>query len=384
MLTAPANLGVYIHVPFCRRKCPYCDFAITVSSRPPVAEYHEMVRRELGSRAHEAEARTLRSVYFGGGTPSMSSVSDLAETLRQVRSVLGGSPEEVTLEVNPEDGAQLDYKGLLSAGFTRLSFGAQSFDPDVLRLLGRAHTPAQVRDCVRESAEAGFEALSIDLIHGVPGQAEGRLERDLQEIVTLEELDHVSIYELTVEPKTSFARRRSRGELPELSERHLADELALITSRLKAAGIERYEVSSYARPGAEAVHNSGYWAGVEYLGLGVGAHSLRVEHGVAARRVNGRSTRRYLEAPLANSETVTLSTREYLTERMLVGLRTTRGVDLSELGEWAAAELDLLEPLFQAWIESGLVTQAARGLVPTDLGLLVADTLAADVVDVLL
>lgn len=378
------QVGIYLHVPFCRRKCPYCDFAVTVSSRPPIDDYHAAMRREMDERAAEAAGRELRSIYFGGGTPSLSSTETLLETLAHVRSLFEGTPTEVTLEVNPEDGRSLDYGALRRGGVTRLSFGAQSFDPHVLSLLGRAHTADQIRECVRTSAEAGFESLSIDLIHGVPGQTADRLTEDLREIAELPELDHVSIYELTIEPKTSFASRRRRGELHELGEDALANELRVITDTLTGVGFQRYEVSSYARPGGEAVHNSAYWAGTEYLGIGVGAHSFAIQEGRAERRANGRSTRRYLQNHGDGAETSVLTHREHLAERLLVGLRTTIGVDLADLRSWARAELDLLRPLFVRWENRGLVTIDGQRVCPTEQGLLVADSLAADMVDVLL
>ena len=374
---------MYVHVPFCARRCPYCDFTVVVSSKPPVDAYHAALGREIDARRASLDGRRLRSVYFGGGTPSVSGTKALTETLATILSCADGSPEEVTLEVNPEDRARLDFDRLRAAGFDRVSLGAQSFDRSTLALLGRQHVGRDIDGAVEAARRAGFEAISVDLIHGVPDQPVARLQHDLERIVSLG-IDHVSVYELTIEAKTSFDRRRRRGEMTPLSEHELMEETAQIELALRTIGVERYEVSSYARPGREAVHNSGYWRGFEYLGVGVGAHSLCLVDGVAERRHNTASIRSYLTDPHAGAMTDRLSSAEFLSELLLTGMRTTEGVDVSALKARFLQHASTLDGLALNWQAAGWATFERGRARPTSKGLSLADSIASDAIEALL
>ena len=378
---APA-VGVYVHVPFCARRCPYCDFSVVIASQPPIDAYHDALEAEFRGRATELDGRPLRTVYFGGGTPSRSGAAALIRTLDVLLTDSDRSPEEVTLEVNPEDSADLDFAALKAAGFDRVSLGAQSFDCQTLELLGRQHRGLDVTNAVDAARAAGFTALSIDLIHGVPEQPEKRLASDLSRIVDLG-IDHVSVYELTFEPGTSFDRRRVRGEMGPLEEDRLADETAQIEEALGAAGILRYEVSNYARPGAEAIHNSAYWRGDEYLGIGIGAHSLRVSSRGAIRRQNTRAIRKYIADPMAGATLETLADHEFLSELILTGTRTVAGVDLAALFRTFPAHATTLSDLVKRWAEAGLIGRDGDRVFPTTRGLALADSIAGDAIEAL-
>jgi oxygen-independent coproporphyrinogen-3 oxidase len=230
---------------------------------------------------------------------------------------------------------------------------------------------------------AGFRNVSIDLIHGLPHDAPDRLKRDLEAIASLAP-EHVSVYELTIEPKTRFARLRAQDLLPTVDEERLVSETERIESSLEAIGIRRYEVSNYARAGAEAVHNAAYWRGDEYLGLGVGAHSFSWDAGRGIRRENTRSIRRYLADPAEAADRVeTLEETELLAELILVGMRTSRGIDLVGLARMFPKAVGRLPPLVDEWVKRGLATADGTWVKPTSRGLLVADNFASDAIDVL-
>jgi oxygen-independent coproporphyrinogen-3 oxidase len=268
-------LGVYIHVPWCRRRCPYCDFDIHVRRTIPHRRYADAVARELARRAPLYAERELVSIYFGGGTPSLWEPDCVAAVVRAIRAALPSRiAPEVTLEANPDDLPRERLDAYREAGANRLSIGVQSFAPSQLVVLGRTHDAAQARRAVADARAAGYARLSLDLMYALPGQDPAALERDLDELCALAP-DHVSIYQLTVEERTPFGASARRGSL-RLPEPALQADLAdAVDARLRAAGYAHYEVSSYARPGARAVHNALYWSGGEWVGLGCAAHSFR-------------------------------------------------------------------------------------------------------------
>jgi oxygen-independent coproporphyrinogen-3 oxidase len=295
-----ASVGVYAHVPFCERVCPYCDFAV-VAARPLTLEaeqrYLAALLRELATRRAAFEGRELASLYLGGGTPSLLRPESVAELVAAVRGAFaGGARAEITLEVNPSTLERGRLPGFRAAGVTRLSVGVQSFDDTVLRRLGRAHRADEARATLAACRASGFDAISLDLIFAAPGQALAGFERDLDEAIALEP-EHVSTYELTIEAGTPFAKAAARGRLARPDEELVLAMQASAESRLRAAGLRRYEISNYARPGFEAVHNRRYWERRPVLGLGVGAFSTdppgaRTPFGV--RRTNRRELSAYL------------------------------------------------------------------------------------------
>ncbi|TVR02545.1 MAG: radical SAM family heme chaperone HemW [Deltaproteobacteria bacterium] len=377
-----ASFGMYVHVPFCARHCPYCDFTVAVVSRVPHEAYGGAVVGEIERRGRAHAGQALRTLYLGGGTPSLWSVGQIGRVVGCVAR-LWGLPPEVTLEVNPEGVTRERLEAWRGLGVNRLSFGVQSFSAPVLRTLGRAHSPEGAFRAVALALEAGFPHVSVDLMHGVPGQGEAEVEADLRALAALEGVDHVSAYELTWEPRTSFEARRVRGMLS------VPEQDAVVTlERLQRAGLgelgfERYEVSSHARAGGRSRHNEGYWSGREVLAVGVGAHGLRVSGGMAVRRANTRSLRRYLEAwsrgELAEpSEEERLTAATHLGERLLTGVRTVSGVDGAALRRRFGEGVVELVPLFERWASRGWGRVFDGGFVPSSRALDHADTLGLD------
>jgi oxygen-independent coproporphyrinogen III oxidase len=335
------ELGVYVHFPFCRARCPYCDFKVDVVRAIPSRAYLEAVRAELRARVWGGDdgTRRLRSVYFGGGTPSLWEPEALAGVIEAASRAFAVAPAavpglEITVEANPRELTRERAAGLREAGVNRLSLGLQSFDDATLRQLGRDHDAAAGRRALDVALEGGFERLSFDLIAAVPGRELGDWRRELASAEPFLGAGHVSVYELTVHEGTPFGRLRKQGRLPPVAEDLAVAVLAETEGFLGAHGLLHYEVSSYARPGHEAVHNGLYWGGAEYLGLGVAAHSMRVAATGVARRENVRETARYLEEPLSppNGEEW-LDAETHLRERVFLGLRTTVGVALPALAE---------------------------------------------------
>ncbi len=281
--------------------CPYCDFAV-VAARPLAADserrYVAALRRELDARRAAFAGRQLASLYLGGGTPSLLQPGSVAELVRAVRAAFAGDARvETTLEVNPSTLERERLRGFRAAGVTRLSVGIQSFDDTVLRRLGRAHRADEARLTLAACRATGFDAISLDLIFAAPGQTLAGFERDLEQALGFAP-EHVSTYELTIEAGTPFATAAARGRLARPDEELVLAMQASAEARLRAAGLRRYELSNYARPGFEAVHNRRYWERRPVLGLGVGACSHdppAVAAPFGVRRANRRDLAGYLE-----------------------------------------------------------------------------------------
>jgi putative oxygen-independent coproporphyrinogen III oxidase len=381
---SPSDVGVYVHVPFCERVCPYCDFAVVARRRLDPGEeerYLGALLAELERRAGDFAGRELATIYLGGGTPSLLAPESVARVVAAVRAAFpGAAPREVTLEVNPSRVERARLPAFRDAGVTRVSVGAQSFDDETLKRLGRAHRAAECRRTLEACRAAGFAALSIDLIVAAPRQTLAAVERDLAAAVD-HAPEHLSVYELGVEPGTPFARAEARGQLRRPDEEEAVAMLERAEARLAAAGYARYEISSYARPGFEALHNRRYWERRPVLGLGVGAYSTDPPSPAwpfGARRANPRELAAYLErvgrAEPPDAEVLGAATAR--AEAAFLGLRTARGVDAagfaSEFGAppraWWDREIDAL-------LGEGLIAEAPGGdLRLTPRGRLLADS----------
>jgi oxygen-independent coproporphyrinogen-3 oxidase len=380
--------GIYLHVPFCARQCPYCDFAVDVRRDIPHRAYADALLAEFESRKHCLEGRSVRTIYIGGGTPSLWSPAELTRVLETLRQNVGSeSLLEICMEANPVDITPEKLEAWADAGVNRLSIGCQSFEPRILKVLNRVHTSEQALGAVELALEksadgSGPGIVSLDLIFGNPEQTMQEWERDLDVVERLEGLKHLSAYNLTIEPGTAFARRKARGRLSVPDDDHAFSMLERLIERCEAIGLERYEVSNFARTGFRSRHNTLYWTGAEYLGLGVGAHSLHIDptDGVL-RRANPRQTADYLEAPGQPESVEHLSAGEHFVERLFLGVRTREGLDFAQVRHQfrhavPAEAITRAEALLEAFCRQNFLARDGDTFTPTHRGLNLADSLA--------
>ncbi|MGE5047792.1 MAG: radical SAM family heme chaperone HemW [Deltaproteobacteria bacterium] len=330
--------GIYVHFPYCLSKCPYCDFASRAEAVIPQERYTSAVLRELRARAEQFAGREAVSVYFGGGTPSLWDPPQLGRVLREVRALFPVRPDaEITLEANPGTTDEARFTAFRELGVNRLSIGVQSFAPAQLVSLGRKHTGPDAERAFRTARAAGFSNLSLDLIHGAERQTPELAARDAAAAVALGP-EHISCYALTLTglaEEVPMARALRRGELSLPDDEAVSEMGDAVRAELGKGGYARYEISNYARPGFEAVHNSLYWRGGEYAAAGCGACGFAREGRGGRRFANDRSPERYMERVEetgvgdASSEQVT--PEEHLRERLFTGLRLAEGIDLAAL-----------------------------------------------------
>ena len=338
-----ADIGIYVHFPWCLRKCPYCDF-LSVAREPatlPHQDYAAAVVAELERRRAALLGRTVATVFFGGGTPSLWDPAALGSVLRAIEQWSPRTPREVTVECNPSSLSYDTARRLLDQGVNRLSVGVQSLDADRLEFLGRWHTPQDALAALRDATRAGIPRLSADLIFGVRGQSPESAGEEATRLLS-EGLSHLSAYALTIEPGTQFGQLKRQGRLPLLREDAVAECYLAVEEVLAAAEFEHYEISNYARPGEQAQHNLGYWRGQDYLGLGVGAWGTVSADGRRERYRNTVAPEAYMQphawvdADLCDAgsdkllrEWEPISPATALSERIMLGLRLSEGVDVS-------------------------------------------------------
>jgi oxygen-independent coproporphyrinogen-3 oxidase len=331
-MSPPHAIALYIHFPFCVRKCLYCDFNSVADSRIDPAEYAEAVVREMALRARLLDAPvTAPTLYIGGGTPSLMAPRDVGSIIDGAARLFGlAADAEVTLEANPGTVTRDSLAGFRNAGVNRLSLGVQSFSDPLLERLGRVHTAAEARAAFAAAREAGLANIGIDLIHSLPGEDLPRWRADLGEAVALAP-EHLSAYPLSVEEGTPFSRLEERGELPLPEEEEAAAMFSETTSFLERAGYEQYELANFALPGRRSRHNQVYWRRGNYLGFGAGAHSFLREPGFGRRWRNCEPPEVYLESVRGGSipeeEVVGLSARDAMGEFLFLGLRLLDGVE---------------------------------------------------------
>ncbi len=357
---------LYIHVPFCARRCSYCDFSIAVQSRTPVDEFTNALRAELALGA--VDGATLDTVYLGGGTPSRLEGLGVANVLSAIRERAQiASNAEVTIEANPDDVNDIAVAQWLASGVNRISLGAQSFDDAVLEWMHRTHDSSQISRGVRAIRRGGIENISLDLIFALPEHLNRNWRSDVERALELAP-SHVSLYGLTVEAHTPIARWADRGAVVEGSETQYEEEFLYAHEAMSAAGFEHYEVSNFSLPGKASRHNSAYWTGAPYAGIGPSAHSFDGK----ARRWNVAAYAEWVRR-LSNSEP-TIGGEELLTdenrdsEEVYLGLRTLLGLEIEE------SEL----PVAELWQTAGWAEVQEHRLRLTPIGWLRLDSLAAD------
>ncbi len=364
--------GLYLHIPFCRRACTYCDFHFSTSQRH--APVLEAMGRELVHRSRELGDAPVWTIYFGGGTPSLLPAERIEDFIQLAHDLLRVQRDaEVTLEANPDDITPERLAGWKAAGITRISLGTQSFRNDRLRWMGRAHNAEQALSSIERIARAGFRSWTIDLIYGLPGMDLDEWDEQLS-IALAHGMPHLSAYCLTVEPRTALEHQVRNNLVQVPGDDIQSTQFAHLIERMEAAGLEQYEISNFAMTGHRSRHNSSYWAGTHYLGIGPSAHS----YNGTTRRWNVADNARYVKAigegaPYWTEESLSLTDR--VNEALMTGLRTMEGVDLAIPG------MDLLEQhrsYIDALVSKGHGKLAGTRLALTKAGRLFADRIASD------
>ncbi len=364
--------SIYVHFPFCKGRCPYCDFVSMDVDVIPTQRYLGALLEEWSGRKITGVEREPLSVYLGGGTPSLWPAADLE---RLIAALAGGAKvSEVTVELNPGDADEEWFRQLVDAGVSRFSVGVQAMDDDRLRWLGRRHDVEAAARVVTMARSSGARSVSVDIIYGTPGQTCDGLTREIRKVCELGP-DHVSAYELTVASDTPLGRRAAGLDPPLPDQDAMADLWLAVGSELATAGLERYEVSSYARPGHTSVHNRHYWSGGSYVGLGAGAHGFEKDGDLMIRMVNSSDVEKYMNGEPAQREVI--RPLDHARELVMLGLRTAEGVSIERVSR------DLAPDLVKQWrrIAEDIVNQGharfeGKRIVPTSNGMLLADTLA--------
>lgn len=369
--------GIYLHIPFCKQACYYCDFHFSTNQRNK-SELIDAIASELTLQQPYLQGEKIKTIYFGGGTPSLLTSDELSLLLETIKKNYAVDEHaEVTLEANPDDLSLAKLKELRVAGINRLSIGIQSFDDKVLQFLNRAHNQASAQACVMEARIAGFKNISIDLIYAIPGQSDAAWIHNIEQVLQLAP-EHISSYSLTIEPKTAFGKWSAAGTLKVVDDEVAAAQLELLVAHLEPAGYEQYEVSNFASPQFQSQHNSSYWKEEKYLGVGPSAHS----YNGSSRQYNISNNQEYLRA--IHEERVPF-TREVLTpedkinDYLLTTLRTAWGTDLQKLKDHF--NYDLIAQHMQ-YVENLVNQKFARvennKLILTKAGKLLADKVASD------
>jgi len=362
-------LSLYIHIPFCRRKCFYCSFAVAIAQDQHRDRYLECLRQEAMAYRNQK----LATVYVGGGTPSLLNEKQIGRLVRIIHSVFDCSAvNEMTIEINPEDVDERKTQLLRREGFNRISLGIQTFQPSLLRILGRSHTSCQASQAFQGLRRAGFNNINVDMIFALPGQTQKQWQRDLDSVTSLEP-EHISYYCLSIE---EFSRYHVEG-IRSVSEARQKRQYEQVCAVLAQKGYWQYEVSNFARPGKESRHNIHYWQGGNYIGLGLGAHS----HHHGKRKWNVKRLWEYISKieqgkdPIEGKETLSLARR--LRETLVYGLRMVEGVDLEQLNQRFPRMLTSdLRQRIRNLVEEGLLETEGRRLRATSRGRLLLDDIS--------
>ncbi|MBV8889284.1 MAG: coproporphyrinogen III oxidase [Alphaproteobacteria bacterium] len=371
-LPRPEPLAVYIHWPFCRSKCPYCDFNSHVRGRVEGERWMRALLSDLDRQAALVPEREVVSVFFGGGTPSLMPPETAAALLERVRRHWPTAGDlEVTLEANPNSAETRRFEAFRRAGIDRLSLGIQSLDPAALRFLGRAHGRAEALDAIA-MARVIFPRTSFDLIYARPGQSLAAWQDELDEALALAG-EHLSLYQLTIEPGTAFATLARQGRLTPPDEEAAAELFEAMQARLAAHGMPAYEISNHARPGAESRHNLAYWRYRDYLGIGPGAHGRITLAGVKHATRQRRLPEAWLAAIESDGtgieESVPLDRDAVFEEMLMMGLRLIEGIPRARLEAAAGASLETrFGRALPGLIEGGFLTLDAERLAATPAG----------------
>ncbi|MCY7279683.1 MAG: radical SAM family heme chaperone HemW [Sphingomonas bacterium] len=371
------SLALYVHWPFCVSKCPYCDFNSHVRDTVDQAAWHDALLADLAHEAPLLPDRRLTSIFFGGGTPSLMPPATVEALITAARGHWAASDDlEITLEANPNSAEAANFADLACAGVNRISLGLQSFDDAALAFLGRAHSADEGQGALA-AAQSAVDRVSFDLIYALPGDDEARWSRDLDRAIGFG-TEHLSLYQLTIEPGTRFASMVAKHEFEPLDAETSATLFELTQERTAAAGIPAYEISNHARPGAQSRHNLTYWRYGDYAGVGPGAHGRRC----GMRTVRHKKPENFLTAVSRNGhglvEEEMLSAAEGASEALVMGLRLAEGIDLALLETRFARRL-VNQTAVDRIVAHGLLIRNGPRLATTEPGRLLLDSILAEI-----
>jgi oxygen-independent coproporphyrinogen-3 oxidase len=367
--------GIYVHIPFCKKRCSYCDFHFSTTFSKYRPDLIAAICLELALRKDELNSESIETIYFGGGTPSLLSIDELTQILACIHENFLLSPApEITFEVNPEDAHEANLLAWKELGINRLSIGLQSFQESDLSWMNRSHTLEQGTDAVRLAQSLGFTNLSIDLIYGLPGLSNQQWMEHLNRAMSLN-VQHISSYCLTIEPKTALNDFVAKGKLIRPTEDQQSEQFELLVSTLGLAGFEQYEISNFAKDEMYAKHNSAYWNFSPYLGVGPSAHSFNGEE----RRWNVANNTKYYQQVGKNEnwfEKEVLSLAAQWNECFLTGLRTKWGVTKEKVQKLGGFQTDEHKQL-ATYLANGMMLEAPSCFLLTEKGKLQADGISS-------
>ncbi|MFD3002903.1 radical SAM family heme chaperone HemW [Pontibacter toksunensis] len=369
--------GIYLHIPFCKQACHYCDFHFSTSMGLK-EQTVQAIARELELRQNYLQGQPVHTIYFGGGTPSLLNQQELQLLLATIKQLFIVSEDaEITLEANPDDLTPAKLQELHAAGVNRLSIGLQSFHEPHLRMMNRAHSATESLQCVKDAQAVGFDNITVDLIYGVPAPDHSIWHRDLETLFSLK-VPHVSCYGLTIEPDTAFGRWSKKGKFKPSEDEYTAQQFEILLQQMNRHGYIQYEISNFSLPGHESKHNSNYWRGVHYLGVGPSAHSF---NGIS-RQYNVSHNKKYVDAIAQGQvpfELETLSLADQANDYLLTSLRTIWGCDLRKISKDYGYDFrSSYASYLQELQENELARIEEEVLYLTDKGKLLADQITLE------
>ena len=363
--------GIYIHIPFCRKKCHYCNFHFTTSLYYK-DDLVKAIANEISQQKDYLQNERVETIYFGGGTPSLLNIEDVVLILDQVRRYFQVTDNpEITLETNPDDITEEKIIGWKEAGINRLSIGIQSFFEEDLQWMNRAHNAQQAKESLSQ-AKKHFDNITIDLIYGTPGLTNEKWKQNVETAIELK-IPHLSCYALTVEPKTPLDKLIRQKKKEDVNPDKQSEQFLLLMDWMEKAGYEHYEISNFSLPGWRSRHNSSYWSGKHYLGIGPSAHSFNG----TTRQWNIANNNIYIESVRLGKvpfEKEQLTSTQQLNEYIMTAIRTAEGIDLERLGK---NEADSILQKSKRYLEAALIKQENHHLILTREGKLLADGIAA-------
>lgn len=369
--------GIYLHIPFCKKACHYCDFHFSTSAKYK-DEMLNALRNEIKLRRQYLGNEKIETIYFGGGTPSVLNSEDIHALIGEITSTFDVYDHaEITLEANPDDLHAQKVKELRQTPVNRFSIGVQSFYEEDLKWMNRAHNSTEAESSVKRVQDAGFENITVDLIYGFPLLSNIKWEQNIQKLLELG-IPHISSYSMTVEPKTALAMFIAKGKEKAMNENQSSEQFMTLINRLTEAGFEHYEISNFAKPGMYSKHNSNYWEGVNYLGIGPSAHSFNGE----SRQWNIANNHRYISEIQENkipAELEFLTPENRINEYIMTSLRTSKGMDLDLIAEKFGTEYsNRIQKELEVFLEKDWLSINDKKVILNLEGKLFADLIASE------